>query len=285
MHLNPLAQHTHSDSFFSLPSFFYSVALLVDSHCHINFEPLSEDTDGVIQRAHEMGVEHMLCVSVNMEDFPQVLALAKAHDFIFASVGVHPNHDEGEEPTAEQLVSHAGDPDVVAMGETGLDYSWVEESEQRERQKQLFIKMINLAEELNKPLVIHAREALEETLEILNNENAANVLLHMWGGHKLMNQVNTLGYHVSMNSIIMRSKTYRKVIKKIPLDKLMLETDSPWLALKKVENGYEIDSKGRNDPTTIKLVAEKIAELKNIRFEEVWESCANNAIMLFNLNT
>src|SRR5210317_265424 len=94
----------------------------VDSHCHINFDPLSEDTDGVIQRAREMGVEHMLCVSVNMEDFPQVLALAKQHDFIFASVGVHPNHDEGREPSVEELVKHAQDPDVVAIGETGLDY-------------------------------------------------------------------------------------------------------------------------------------------------------------------
>ena len=106
----------------------------------------------------------------------------------------------------------------------------------------------------------------------------------MWGGHDLMDRVNDLGYYVSMNSIVMRSKSYRKVIKKVPSERLLLETDSPWMALKKVEDGYEIDSKARNDPTTIKLVCEKIAELKGVDSNVLWEQCGKNSSDFFNLN-
>ena len=147
----------------------------------------------------------------------------------------------------------------------------------------MFIKLLRLAKELDKPVVIHSREALEETLNILEKEGMRRVLLHMWGGHALMDKVNELGYNVSMNSIIMSSKSYRKVIKKIPTDNLMLETDSPLLAIRKEGEHYVIDSKLRNDPLTIRLVAEKIAEEKKLDFTDVWQSCGSNAIRFFNL--
>ena len=125
---------------------------IVDSHCHLNFEPLSEDIQGVLARAKENNIDYMLCVAVNMEDYPEVLALAEAHQHIFASVGVHPCYEDVAEPTVEELVAHAKNPKVVAIGETGLDYfrtsgdvAW-----QRER----FVTHIQAAIEAEKPLII-----------------------------------------------------------------------------------------------------------------------------------
>ncbi|MBU3905131.1 MAG: TatD family hydrolase [Nanoarchaeota archaeon] len=262
---------------------------MIDSHCHLEQEIYKNDLDEIIQKCKTNGLRAVITSCTHPKDFKKTMDIInKYRGFVFATAGIHPLYikeiSEKEIKEYMELLRNNKDK-LVGIGECGLDFHYIEEPEQRERQKQLFIKMIALARELNKPLVIHARDALEETLKILNEENAANVMLHMWGGHNLMDQVNTLGYHVSMNSIIMKSKTYGKVIKKIPIDKLMLETDSPWIAIKKVDDGYEIDNKGKNDPTTIKLIAEKIAKIKNVEFEKVWKTCSDNAVMFFNLNS
>jgi len=251
--------------------------VLVDSHCHINFDPLSEDIEGVIQRAHEMGVEHMLCVSVNMEDFPQVLALAKAHDFIFASVGVHPNHDEGEEPTVEMLVSHAADPDVVAIGETGLDY--FRSSGDMTWQKDRFARHIHAGIESDKPLIIHTREAAIDTMDMLKAENAEQCggVMHCfaedWATAK---RALDIGFYISFSGILTfkNAQDMRDVAKKVPLDLLLVETDSPYLA--------PVPKRGKtNEPAYTSYVADVLADVKGVSKEEIAMTTTDNFFKLF----
>jgi TatD DNase family protein len=251
--------------------------MLVDSHCHINFDPLSEDTDGVIQRAQDMGVEHMLCVSVNMEDFPQVLALAKKYDFIFASVGVHPNNDEGEEPTVETLVRHATDPDVVAIGETGLDY--FRSSGDMTWQKDRFARHIHAGIESDKPLIIHTRDAAADTMDMLEAENAEQCggVMHCfaedWATAK---RALDIGFYISFSGILTfkNAQDMRDVAKKVPLDLLLVETDSPYLA--------PVPMRGKtNEPAFTSYVADVLADVKDVSKKEIAMVTTANFFNLF----
>lgn len=251
--------------------------MLVDSHCHINFDPLSEDTAGVIQRAHDMGVEHMLCVSVNMEDYPQVLALATEHDFIFASVGVHPNHDEGEEPTVETLVKHADNPNVVAIGETGLDY--FRSSGDMRWQKERFARHIQAGIESDNPLIIHTREAAIDTMDILVAEQARDCggVMHCfaedWATAK---KALDIGFYISFSGIVTfkNAQDMRDVAKKVPLDRILVETDSPYLA--------PVPMRGKtNEPAFTSYVADVIAETKDVSKEEISTITTANFFKLF----
>lgn len=251
--------------------------MLVDSHCHINFDPLSEDTEGVIQRAHEMGVEHMLCVSVNMEDFPQVLALAKAYEFIFASVGVHPTHDEGEEPTVERLVSEATDPEIVAIGETGLDYFRC--SGDMGWQKDRFARHIHAGIESDKPLIIHTREAAVDTMDMLKAENAEQCggVMHCFAEDWVTaKKALDLGFYISFSGILTfkNAQDMRDVAKKVPLDLVLVETDSPYLA--------PVPMRGKtNEPAFTSYVADVLADVKGISKEEIAEITTDNFFKLF----
>lgn len=251
--------------------------MLVDSHCHINFEPLSEDTEGVIQRAHDMGVEHMLCVSVNMEDFPEVLALARSYDFIYASVGVHPNHDEGREPSTEELVELARDPDVVAIGETGLDYfrstgdmSW---------QKERFARHIHAGIESDRPLIIHTREAALDTMDMLEAEQASQCggVMHCFAEDwKTAKRALDIGFYISFSGILTfkNAQDMREVAKKVPLDLLLVETDSPYLA--------PVPMRGKtNEPAFTSYVANMLAEVKGVSKEEIAMTTTENFFNLF----
>jgi len=251
--------------------------VLVDSHCHINFDPLSEDTDGVIQRAHDMGVDHMLCVSVSMEDFPQVLALAKEHDFIFASVGVHPNHDEGKEPSTEELVAHAQDPDVVAIGETGLDYFRC--SGDMTWQKERFARHIHAGIESDKSLIIHSREAAIDTMDILVAEQARDCggVMHCFAGDwATAKKALDIGFFISFSGIITfkNAQEMRDVAKKVPMDRVLVETDSPYLA--------PVPMRGKtNEPAFTSYVADVLGEVKGVSKEEISMITTDNFFNLF----
>ena len=132
---------------------------------------------------------------------------------------------------------------------------------------------------MKKPLIIHCREAFDDTIEILEQENAKEVDMHMFGNHNFVKRIVENGWYISMNAIVLRSKSYAKVIRDCPLDRLMLETDAPWLSPKKLLEGVD----DRNDSTSIKMVAEKIAEIKKTEFEEVWQKCGENAMKFFKL--
>ena len=251
--------------------------MLVDSHCHINFEPLADDTEGVIKRAREMGVEHMLCVSVNMEDYPQVLALAKEYDFIYASVGVHPNHDEGHEPGVEELVEHAADPDVIAIGETGLDY--FRSSGDMSWQKERFARHIHAGIEADKPLIIHTREAAKDTMDMLEAEQASQCggVMHCFAEDwATARRALDIGFYISFSGILTfkNAQDMRDVAKKVPLDRVLVETDSPYLA--------PVPVRGKtNEPGFTSYVADVLAEVTDVSKDEIARLTTGNFFTLF----
>jgi TatD DNase family protein len=260
---------------------------MIDSHCHLEQSDYSKDLDEVIEKCKKSGLKAVITSCAHPKDFDWTMKIAERFKgFVFCTIGIHPEYiKEISDKEIEKMIESIkkNKDKIVGIGEIGLDYHWVKEEEWKEKQRELFIKMIRLAKELDKPIVIHSREALEDTLSILEGESAEHVLLHMWSGQNLMDKVNELGYYVSMNSIVMSSKSYRKVIKKIPQERLLLETDAPWLAVKKTEDGYAIDPKARNDPTTIRLTCDKIADLKDIDANILWKVCGRNAVRFFGL--
>lgn len=250
---------------------------LVDSHCHINFEPLNQDTAGVLQRARDNDVGYFLCVSVNLEDYPQVLALAQEHKNIAASVGVHPNEQEGEDPTVERLVELAADDHVVAIGETGLDYFRSEGD--LEWQRDRFRRHIQAARQVNKPLIIHMRDATEDTLKILEQEGASEVggVMHCFTGNwETAQKALALNFYISFSGIVTfkSAEELREVARKVPEDRFLVETDCPYLA--------PVPHRGKtNEPAYVRYVAETIAQLRDSDYTAVAHLSTNNFTRLF----
>ena len=249
---------------------------MIDVHCHLQQKDYDNDRDEVINDLKK-NLKAVITSCAHPKNFDLTMKLIEKYKgFVFGAFSIHPIYVK-EFPSEERekyfnLLRENRDK-IVAIGETGLDYYWIKEDRWKEEQKKLFVEMINLSKELNKPLVIHARESYEDCIYILEKEGAEKVDLHMFGGRKLLDRVIKNGWYISMNAILLRSKNHKKIIRDTPLDRIMLETDSPWLN----PNG------GRNTPLTIKVVAEKIAEIKKIEFEEVWATCGKNAVKFFNL--
>lgn len=250
--------------------------MLVDSHCHI---PLMDppDAEAVLAAARENGVGHLLCVSVDLESFPELRELAKAHSEISASVGLHPNHEAESEPTVDQLTALADDPDVIAIGETGLDYyrSQGDLDWQRER----FRTHIRAARQIDKPLIIHSREAPADTIRILQEESADTI-----GGvmHCFVDDWHTaqaamaLGFYISFSGIVTfkNAKQVQDVARQVPLDRLLIETDSPYLA--------PVPYRGKpNQPAYVRHVAEFLADLREEPFTQLAQTTTDNFFTLF----
>lgn len=250
---------------------------LVDSHCHINFDPLGEETEAVLRRAQEQGVGHMLCVSVNLEDYPQVRELARAHDNVFASVGVHPNEREGRDPTSEELVDLAQDPSVVAIGETGLDYFRSEEA--MDWQHDRFRNHIRAAIAAKKPLIIHTRDAASDTMKLLREESArdAGGVMHCFvEDWDIATQALDIGFYISFSGIVTfkNADELREVARKVPRDRILVETDSPYLA--------PVPYRGKtNEPSYVRYVAETLADLRDEDLEEFCGQTTDNFFRLF----
>jgi TatD DNase family protein len=253
------------------------MASLVDSHCHINFEPLADQLPQILQNARENGVEYLLCVSVNLEDYPQVLALARSHPHIFASVGVHPDAENVREPDVEELVTLARDTRVVALGETGLDYyrltgdmTW---------QQERFRRHIRAARASGKPLIIHTRAASADTLRIMREENAGDVggVMHCFTEDwDTARQALDLGFYISFSGILTfkNAEPLRQVALRVPEDRLLVETDAPYLA--------PMPHRGRtNEPAYVRHVASKLAELRQCSLEHVAALTTRNFFTLF----
>lgn len=251
---------------------------LVDSHCHI---PLVEAPGGaaaVIQAARDAGVGHLLCVSIDLETYPQVRELAESWSCVSASVGVHPNHPEGDAPlTAAALVREAAHPAVVAVGETGLDY--FRSQGDTDWQRRRFRVHIQAAREIGKPLIIHSRAAREDVINILAAEKADSV-----GGvmHCFVDDLDTarramdLNFRISFSGIVTfkNAQNLQAVVAQIPLDNMLVETDSPYLA--------PVPHRGKqNQPAYVRLVAEKIAQLQQVELDEVVSATTRNYENLF----
>ncbi len=250
---------------------------LVDSHCHLHFDPLRADLDGVLARARTNGVGWMLCVSVTLETFPEVLALAHGHPAVYASVGVHPNERVGREPEEDELVALAADPRVVAIGETGLDYyrSQGETTWQQER----FRRHIRAARRARKPLIVHTREAAADTLAILRAEGAAEAggVMHCFTENwETARAALDMGFYISFSGILTfrNADALREVARKMPADRLLVETDAPYLA--------PVPHRGQtNEPAYVRHVAETLAKVRGEDFETVTARTTENFFALF----
>ena len=253
--------------------------MLVDSHCHINFEPLAERIDEVLSNAKENKIDHMLCVSVNMEDFPQVETLAKQHKHIFASVGVHPCEREGREPSVDELIEIGQQEHIVAIGETGLDYFRVED-EDMTWQHQRFINHIEVGKTVDKPLIIHTRNAAEDTMKMLKEQGADECrgVMHCFAEDwETAEKALDLGFYISFSGIVtFKSATnVQEVAKKAPIDRILVETDSPYLA--------PVPHRGKtNEPALVHHTAQFVADLRGITLDNLAKSTTDNFFDLFN---
>lgn len=250
---------------------------LVDSHCHINFDPLGQNVQQVLQNARDQGVSHLLCVSVNLEDYPQVRALAHEHAHVYASVGVHPNEREGQDPSVAELVALAQDARVVAIGETGLDYyrSTGDLAWQHDR----FRRHIRAAKQSGKPLIVHTREAADDTIRILREEGADSIggVMHCFSENwEIARQALAMNFYISFSGIVTfkSAETLRAVARQVPADRLLVETDSPYLA--------PIPHRGKtNEPAYVRLIAEYLAQLRGVSLDELALTTTDNFFRLF----
>ncbi|MCD6477271.1 MAG: TatD family hydrolase [Candidatus Aenigmarchaeota archaeon] len=253
---------------------------MIDSHCHLE-QSVYKDRNKLIKKYKNFGLKAIITSCAHPHDFNLTMQLVNQYKkFVFATVGIHPEYvkdlsDNQIDVFIEKIKNYQNN--IVGIGEIGLDYFWVKEPSLIEKQKILFEKMLDLANTLNKPIIIHCREAYEDTLDLLYDQK--NVLLHMWGGWKQLPIVIENNWSISINAIILRSKKHKKIIRDMPLENIMLETDAPWLAPEKILEGKDVI----NDSTTVKTVANKIAEIKKIDVEQVIEQTTKNAINFFNL--
>ncbi|HAY47268.1 MAG TPA: DNAase [Gammaproteobacteria bacterium] len=250
---------------------------LVDSHCHINFPDLAENEHAVLENARLNGVGHMLCVSVNLEDFPQVLSFAERHKHIFASVGIHPNEPKSDVVSVDQLIKLASHKRIVAIGETGLDYFRSEGDLKWQHER--FTTHIEAGKETGKPLIIHTRDAASDTMKILKESNASDCggVMHCFSEDwDVAKKALDIGFYISMSGIVTfkNATKVKEVAERTPLDKLLVETDAPFLA--------PVPFRGKtNEPAYVKHTAEYIAELRGISFNELAEATTENFFRLF----
>ncbi len=251
--------------------------MFIDSHCHLNFPDLVKDLDAILVNMRANEVSHALCVSVDLVTFPQVLELAEQHDNLYASVGVHPDYELETEPSVAELVRLALHPKVVAIGETGLDYYRL--TGDLDWQRERFRTHIRASKECGKPLIIHTRSAAADTLRIMAEEDAGKVggVMHCFTENlEVALAAIELGFLISFSGIVTfkNATLIKEVARMIPLENILIETDSPYLA--------PTPFRGKtNQPAYVKYVAEEIARLRNITLEEVGETTSRNFRRLF----
>lgn len=254
---------------------------MIDSHCHLEQKDYDSDRDEVIENCKKE-LKAVVTSCAHPKDFDLTMRIAEKHrNFVFASIGIHPEYIKGlkvreKDELLEKIKENR--KSISAIGEIGLDYFWIKESAWQNKQRELFAEMINFAKELKKPIVVHSRDAMEDTIKILEQEDAKQVLLHLFGSHQLSERVVENGWSISIGPIIARSKNHKKIARDFPLEKILLETDSPWFGGQD-EKGNQL----RGTPLNIKIPAEKIAEEKKLSFETVWKQCGENAVKFFGL--
>jgi TatD DNase family protein len=257
--------------------------MYIDSHCHINFPELAARMPELLAKMAENQVTHALCVSVDLPDFPQVLALAEQYPHIYASVGVHPDYEDTPEPTVEQLVELSQHPKIIAIGETGLDYYRLEGDLKWQRER--FRTHIRASRITRKPLIIHTRAASEDTIRIMQEEGAgtdkggvAGVMHCFTESLEVAQAALAMGFYISFSGIVTfkSAKDLQAVAREVPLERTLIETDSPYLA--------PVPYRGRmNEPGFVRHVAEYIATLKDVPLSQVAQQTSDNFFNLFNV--
>ena len=251
--------------------------MLVDSHCHLDFDEFRDRIPELLAEMSAAGVEYALCISVTLQDFPRVRGLAEAHPQLFATVGVHPDYPDAGEVAVDELVALADHPRIVAIGETGLDYYRLQGDLNWQRER--FRVHIRTARACRKPLVIHTRSAADDTLQIMREEGAAEV-----GGvmHCFTETLDValaaveMGFLISFSGIVTfrNAAPVREVARALPLERILVETDSPYLA--------PVPYRGKvNRPAYVRHVAEEVARLRGVGFEEVAAATTANFFRMF----
>jgi TatD DNase family protein len=254
--------------------------MLVDTHCHLDFPEFDIDREAVLDRAKSAGFKFLINVGSDLENSIKAVELANKNDFLFAAVGIHP-HDANSatEDRINQIRGLCDNKKVVAIGETGLDY--FRNLSPKEKQRDLFIKLLKISKEKSLPVVVHSRDAHEDMLSILKSEISFPVkgVVHCFSGDEaFLKKALDLGLLVSFTCNITYKKAgnLRDIIKLCPLDKFMLETDCPYLSPEGMRGK-------RNEPANVRILAEFVAALKNISFDEVSHQTTENAEKLFNI--
>ncbi|MBT5293827.1 MAG: TatD family hydrolase [Cellvibrionales bacterium] len=253
--------------------------MIVDSHCHLDRLDISQcggSVDAALQQARSQGVSRFLCVGISLDTLPAMMDIVDRHDDVYASAGFHPLEDMSQGLDAAALKQWALDDRIVAVGETGLDYFYAKES--AESQREHFITHLKVAAEVDKPVIIHSREARDDTLAAIAQYagSAAGVLHCFTDTWRMAKQAIEEGFYISISGIVTfrNASELRDVVKKIPLDRLMVETDSPYLA--------PVPHRGKsNQPAYVREVAEYIAELRGISLEQLAEATTDNFQRLF----
>ncbi|UCE43420.1 MAG: TatD family hydrolase [Candidatus Bathyarchaeota archaeon] len=247
--------------------------MLVDSHAHLQWASFDKDREAVVGRAREAGVEYIVNIGFDVDGCKAGVELAERHEGLFATVGIHPhNASQFSDHVLDELRALAGHVKVVAIGEIGLDY--YRDLSPREAQKKAFEAQLLLAEELELPVVIHDRDANRDILEVLSKfEGRVEGVMHCFsGGREMAKQCIRAGFHISLAGPVtfQNARRLQELARWISLDKILLETDSPWLAPQEMRGR-------RNEPAFLPFIARKIAELKGVSFDVVAEATSENA--------
>jgi TatD DNase family protein len=260
--------------------------MYIDSHCHLDFPELATELPARLARMRELQVTHALCISVTLEDFPRVIATANFDDCLYATCGVHPDYlpAEHEEPTVEKLLQLTkANPKVVAIGETGLDYFRLKTDPQlpdMDWQRNRFSVHIEAAKQLQLPLIIHTRASSEDTLRMMKEQGAGDAggVMHCFTEEwSVAKRALDLGFYISMSGIVSfkNAAIVHEVATKVPADRLLIETDSPYLA--------PMPHRGKlNEPAFVSFVAKAVANLRGVSAESIGEQTTENFFRLFN---
>jgi TatD DNase family protein len=254
--------------------------MLVDSHCHLDFPDFSHRIDQVLDSMRDARVAAALCIGVSLEGLPGILALAERYANLYASTGVHPEQQDCTEPDVAELVRLAGHPRILGIGETGLDYYW--HKDRPEWQRTRFRTHIQAAKLAGKPLIVHTRDAAEDTLQIMKEEGADKVggVMHCFTETvSVAERALSMGFHISFSGIVTfkNAKQVKDVARQVPLDRILVETDAPYLA--------PSPHRGQvNEPAYVRHVAEEIARLKGVDIGEVEQITTANFCSLFNVS-
>lgn len=259
--------------------------MLIDTHAHLNFPDYDKDLKAVLERAIKAGVKKIICVSSNITESEKAIEIAKKHKgVVFAAVGIHPQQTDPQnkdsiEEQIEKLAKLAGKKEVVAIGECGFDFSPPPPKEKERspaKQQFLFESQIRIAKKLNLPILVHCREAFSQTLETLKKYPEIKGVFHCYSaGKKGIAKIEKLGFLFGVDGNLTYDEGLQNVFRQIPLEKIVLETDCPFLA--------PIPFRGqRNEPAYIKIIAKTLAEIKNFSFEKVADTTTKNAFGLIN---
>jgi TatD DNase family protein len=254
--------------------------VFVDSHCHLDFPELAAELPQLLAAMREHDVTHALCIGVDLPAWPGVLSLAQSHANLYATVGVHPDYIDTPEPTVAGLVEKAQADKVVAIGETGLDYFRLEGD--LEWQRERFRTHIRAARETKKPLVIHTRAAAADTIAIMRAERAgeAGGVMHCFTETwEVANAALELGFHISFSGIVTfkNAVELKEVARRVPLDRMLIETDSPYLA--------PVPFRGkRNQPAWVRYVGEAVAQLRGVPVDVIARATSENFFRLFRID-